>query len=553
MEKEPLSIMTVKILLAVIIFTGMGTIIVGGGYIIGEYSKNKASNQIVKPVNQETENYYNLLEKKCNGNNCCLSSFKTMRDNNYKEAGKDYKCPNGFKLGGLRCISSLKWCEPIKECVDEQNNHRKIGEIWLEDSTMFMECNEFGSVSSNYILSCGNEKLIISNSLSFDENSIYRNTPATPFFIGTDGSLKYTWIIDGNKYTESSGGPTGVFASCENEKVTILHFGGMDKAYYSKTFFDGNYKTRINCLDSDGEKDNPENFTISKVESGEVIGESGLLENGKEICQEIKERYQELKETTINISNWQTYRNEEFGFEMKLPSDWKAYSEYDGSIIASSAKEFPDNPLILTGTPPDLNFQIEIIQNMNLKDYQNNFFADVEAVEELQTEVKKIGLKLYRGNDVFFLIQINNNLLKIFSNKNYLFNDQIFSSIKFIDNNQPDTTNWQTYQNEELGFEVKYPEEWIVWKQMSKIHLDIIAFALKNDEIISPTNSRDPIFTIDYFSKKAWEEVQFLDEKYNIEKIKENNEGNVIAYKIYKDGYSEIINQILSTFKFIEN
>ncbi len=39
MKKEPLSIMTVKTLLAVVIFAGVGTIIIGGGYIIGEYSK----------------------------------------------------------------------------------------------------------------------------------------------------------------------------------------------------------------------------------------------------------------------------------------------------------------------------------------------------------------------------------------------------------------------------------------------------------------------------------------------------------------------------------
>ena len=332
MKKESLSIIFVKTLLAVLLFAGVGTIIVGGGYIIGEYSKNKVSNEILKPANQEAENYYDVLEKKCDGNTCCLSSLKIMKENNYKEASKDYKCPDRFKLGGLRCINSLKWCELIKECVDDQNNRREIGEIWLESPTMFMKCNKFGSVASNYVLSCGNEKLIISNSLSFDENSIYRDISSSPFSIGTDGSLRYTWIIDGNKYTSSSGGPTGVFASCEDEKATIFHFGGMGESYYSKTFFDDNYKIRIKCLDSYEEggiygegiydKDDPENFTISKVKDGEKIVEPKLLENGKEICQEIKEKYQELKKMAIDNSNWQTYRNEEFGFEVKYPSEF---------------------------------------------------------------------------------------------------------------------------------------------------------------------------------------------------------------------------------------
>jgi len=52
-KKEPLSIMTVKTLLAVIIFTGVGTIIVGGGWLIGKHCENKANDKIIKPVDQE--------------------------------------------------------------------------------------------------------------------------------------------------------------------------------------------------------------------------------------------------------------------------------------------------------------------------------------------------------------------------------------------------------------------------------------------------------------------------------------------------------------------
>jgi|GEM_PF-5480793 len=49
-KKEPLSIMTVKTLLAVIIFTGVGTIIVGGGWLIGKQGKVSES---VKPIQQQ--------------------------------------------------------------------------------------------------------------------------------------------------------------------------------------------------------------------------------------------------------------------------------------------------------------------------------------------------------------------------------------------------------------------------------------------------------------------------------------------------------------------
>jgi len=52
-KKEPLSIIAIKTLLAVIIFTGVGTIIVGGGWLIGNNYENKTDDKIVKPVDQE--------------------------------------------------------------------------------------------------------------------------------------------------------------------------------------------------------------------------------------------------------------------------------------------------------------------------------------------------------------------------------------------------------------------------------------------------------------------------------------------------------------------
>ena len=49
MKKEPLSIITIKTLLAVIIFTGVGTIIIGGGLLIGMDGK-VSNNRLPKPV-----------------------------------------------------------------------------------------------------------------------------------------------------------------------------------------------------------------------------------------------------------------------------------------------------------------------------------------------------------------------------------------------------------------------------------------------------------------------------------------------------------------------
>ena len=54
MKKEPLSIITVKTILAVIIFTGVGTIIVGGGWLIGKQGK-VSNGELSKSTVKETK------------------------------------------------------------------------------------------------------------------------------------------------------------------------------------------------------------------------------------------------------------------------------------------------------------------------------------------------------------------------------------------------------------------------------------------------------------------------------------------------------------------
>ncbi len=115
MKKEALSIMIIKTLLGVIIFAGMGIIIIGGVYIIGSYHNAGVDKKITKPVDQETENHYNVLEKKCAGNSCCVSSLKTMKENNYKEADESGECPEGFYMDMMKCITSYQWCVPMEE------------------------------------------------------------------------------------------------------------------------------------------------------------------------------------------------------------------------------------------------------------------------------------------------------------------------------------------------------------------------------------------------------------------------------------------------------
>ena len=48
-------------------------------------------------------------------------------------------------------------------------------------------------------------------------------------------------------------------------------------------------------------------------------------------------------------------------------------------------------------------------------------------------------------------------------------------------NNTIDTSDWETYRNEEFGFEVKYPDEWVLLNQEKLTVSDIFAFGQKKN------------------------------------------------------------------------
>lgn len=79
MKKEALSIMTVKTLLAVVIFTGIGTVIIGGGYIIWEYSKITNGNKTIQPISSDQELIH--LQKSFNIS-IADSDYKIVEKNN---------------------------------------------------------------------------------------------------------------------------------------------------------------------------------------------------------------------------------------------------------------------------------------------------------------------------------------------------------------------------------------------------------------------------------------------------------------------------------------
>ncbi|MFH1537062.1 MAG: hypothetical protein ABID45_03680 [Patescibacteria group bacterium] len=101
---------------------------------------------------------------------------------------------------------------------------------------------------------------------------------------------------------------------------------------------------------------------------------------------------------------------------------WKAYSEYDGKIIASSPSQFPSTPLVLTGIPPTLDFRIEVLTNNTITSYASSFLEDYV----------RDGQKYTKDGKILYLVQHGKDIIKIYSSdSDYDQNDNIFNSLRF--------------------------------------------------------------------------------------------------------------------------
>ena len=520
-KKEPLSLMIVKTLLGILLFTGMGTIIIGGVYIIGEYYKNGIDNKTIKIVEsnqeeklatycetdsdcegylsyntcetfcankdeknqkiidgfekvcdltlwfasqpecgcvdnkcqQKEENYYNVLEEKCAGDSCCLASLKVMRENNYKEAEENGKCPDDFNGNKMKCITGLKWCEPIEKL------------------------NIIGNYLNGIMSMCAQN--------------------CNRYYIGSYEILNRLQDVDG-----------------DNEKEIVFVSGNMVKIMELPT---------IAGPDSHG-RTYPDKVETVKFEINDYQ----------------KIDFPKISISEKELSNYLINENVEFNLEFKNPLD----RELKFKIKLDDFEEYND-------------FQSVILKPNEIKIVQYIYKSD----DNLRNKREK--------DDTLDLVIINN-----FANeenyKKYYWDEAndldssgtmiyIDKFIRLDDYMELDVSNWKIYQNEEFGFEMTLTDIWDGYKTITES--DTTHTYIKFQIPIEDTNygNKDGYvtpFIISVYSISKWQKLQ-QEEGLKPKYIAQNNI-NVFTYSIWQDAPLDLLgknmgfNQIFSTFKFID-
>jgi len=103
MSKKIIIILTVVLILAIAIFIGINW------YTQEEKNQLGTNDNLIDFVD-----YYKSLEKFCDNagsKSCCISSVDRMRKGGYKLSPEN-GCGEEYNGNMLKCIDSLKWCEP---------------------------------------------------------------------------------------------------------------------------------------------------------------------------------------------------------------------------------------------------------------------------------------------------------------------------------------------------------------------------------------------------------------------------------------------------------
>ncbi len=327
---------------------------------------------------------------------------------------------------------------------------------------------------------------------------------------------------------------------------------------------------------------------------------SGIKENITPVIQvsENKSNLDKIEKPVVfegeeDISDWKVYRNEKYGFEIKYPNNWIIEKNSEESINFWTEDRYKLNSEMMFSKGASHlshNLGIEVANEKWSKEKidENLKNNEIQKEEIYLNNIKIIKfLKKSDEGDLYLnCIQKNNIYIIIYKNDSTSekeFN-QILSTFKFIEKDE--TANWQTYRNEEYGFELKYPGDWDnpLWQENEyrkgiifgcpvfdfegnkycPLFLNISEVITKNEAIrnisVGAYKEGDVIInegnipTIKEFSVDTREAITYHGAGICVETYTKIFDGKMtISFTDRCSVYEgKIFDQILSTFKFIE-
>ena len=188
----------------------------------------------------------------------------------------------------------------------------------------------------------------------------------------------------------------------------------------------------------------------------------------------------------VDTSGWQTYRNEKYGFEFKYPFVVNGVEGRWIFVPSDHGEEVNGGLGPISSKPGGYIWGFTMYDNNNF-----NLEESINRTGDQFADRKETRENILIGGAPALLVTVTTNEVEGWINKHiYLERDgktfimsngsvdrpefeAYYKSLRFFAPTQTlDTSNWQTYRNEEYGFEFKYPSSWVIKKEEKRIPRD---------------------------------------------------------------------------------